>query len=54
MQKNALGSSAIYRKMETGEFPVSISLRDRAVAWIESEVDEQMERCLKRDERFIS
>ncbi|MDG2809971.1 AlpA family phage regulatory protein, partial [Vibrio parahaemolyticus] len=27
-------------------FPKSISLGDRAVAWVESEVDEWMEVCL--------
>ncbi|WP_075709657.1 AlpA family transcriptional regulator [Vibrio panuliri] len=42
MQKTALSRSAIYRKMNDGEFPQSVSLGDRAVAWVESEVDEWM------------
>lgn len=46
MQKTALSRSAIYRKMNDGEFPKSISLGDRAVAWVEGEVDEWMEECL--------
>lgn len=38
MQKTALSRSAIYRKMNDGEFPKSISLGgDRAVAWVEGE-----------------
>ncbi|MCG3726204.1 AlpA family transcriptional regulator [Vibrio cincinnatiensis] len=46
MEKTALSRSAIYRKMNDGEFPQSVSLGDRAVAWVESEVDEWMEECL--------
>lgn len=48
MQKTALSRSAIYRKMNEDQFPQSISLGDRAVAWVESEVDEWMEDCLQR------
>ncbi|EKO3436029.1 AlpA family phage regulatory protein [Vibrio fluvialis] len=29
------------------QFPESVSLGDRAVAWVESEVDEWMEECLE-------
>ncbi|MCU8301514.1 AlpA family transcriptional regulator [Vibrio vulnificus] len=47
MEKTALSRSAIYRKMNEDQFPQSISLGDRAVAWVESEVDEWMEECLK-------
>ncbi|WP_438817499.1 AlpA family transcriptional regulator [Vibrio cincinnatiensis] len=47
MEKTALSRSAIYRKMNEGEFPQSVSLGDRAVAWVESEVDEWMVECLK-------
>ncbi|EJR0961158.1 TPA: AlpA family phage regulatory protein [Vibrio parahaemolyticus] len=47
MQKTALSRSAIYRKMDEGSFPKSVSLGDRAVAWIESEVEEWMEERLQ-------
>ncbi len=30
----------LMRKVESGEFPKPISLSDRRIAWIESEVDE--------------
>ncbi|WP_158116555.1 AlpA family transcriptional regulator [Vibrio cincinnatiensis] len=46
MEKTALSRSAIYRKMNDGEFPQSVSIGDRAVAWLESEVDEWMVACL--------
>ncbi|MCG6459215.1 AlpA family transcriptional regulator [Vibrio parahaemolyticus] len=39
MEKTALSRSAIYRKMSEDAFPKSVNLGDRAVAWIESEVD---------------
>ncbi|HAS8328030.1 TPA: AlpA family transcriptional regulator [Vibrio vulnificus] len=48
MEKTALSRSAIYRKMNEDQFPKSISLGDRAVAWVESEVEEWMESCLVR------
>ncbi|MEL7293406.1 MAG: AlpA family transcriptional regulator [Pseudomonadota bacterium] len=46
MEKTALSRSAIYRKMNDGEFPQSVSLGDRAVAWVESEIDDWMVACL--------
>ncbi|OEE89424.1 transcriptional regulator [Enterovibrio norvegicus FF-162] len=35
-----LGRSTIYNFMKEGKFPQSVSLGDRAVAWVESEVTE--------------
>ncbi|MBF4410516.1 AlpA family transcriptional regulator [Vibrio anguillarum] len=46
MKKTALSRSAIYRKMNDGEFPQSVSLGERAMAWVESEVDDWMENIL--------
>ncbi|OEE87823.1 AlpA family transcriptional regulator [Vibrio crassostreae] len=46
MQKAALSRFAIYRKMGEGSFPKSVSLGDRAVAWIESEMEEWIEKVL--------
>ncbi len=46
MEKTALSRSAIYRKMNEDQFPQSISLGDRAVAWVESEIDDWMVACL--------
>ena len=39
MEKTALSRSAIYRKLNDGEFPQSVSLGDSAIVWVESEVD---------------
>lgn len=33
-----LGRSTIYKYIEDGNFPKSVSLGERAVAWVESEV----------------
>jgi prophage regulatory protein len=33
-----LGRSTIYKYIEEGAFPKSVSLGERAVAWVESEV----------------
>ncbi|MEZ9404961.1 AlpA family transcriptional regulator [Vibrio sp. 10N.286.48.F5] len=53
MQKTALSRSAIYRKMNEDQFPQSISLGDRAVAWVESEVQDWVtDRVAERDERI--
>ncbi|EKF9975152.1 AlpA family transcriptional regulator [Vibrio cholerae] len=53
MEKTALSRSAIYRKMNDGEFPESVSLGERAVAWVESEVqDWVIDRVTERDERI--
>ncbi|MEA5368640.1 AlpA family transcriptional regulator [Vibrio parahaemolyticus] len=46
MEKTALSRSAIYRKMNEDAFPKSVNLGDRAVAWVESEVDGWMAKVL--------
>ncbi|MGR5318902.1 AlpA family transcriptional regulator [Vibrio sp. PNB22_1_1] len=55
-EKTGLSRSAIYRKMNDDTFPKSFNLGDRAVAWLESEVDDWMESIvLKRkagEERY--
>ena len=37
--KTGLGASSIYAMMKQGKFPKAITLSERRVAWIESEVD---------------
>ena len=52
MALTALSRSSIYKFMEESRFPKSVSLGDRAVAWVESEVEEWMnERLSQRDEK---
>ncbi|WP_374253921.1 AlpA family transcriptional regulator [Acinetobacter brisouii] len=38
--KTGLGASSLYAMMKKGEFPLCLSLSERRVAWIESEVDQ--------------
>ena len=38
--KTGLGASAIYAMMKQDKFPKAITLSERRVAWIESEVDQ--------------
>ncbi|WP_417559970.1 AlpA family transcriptional regulator [Marinomonas sp.] len=46
-----LGRSSVYSFMSKGEFPQNITLGERAVGWLESEVLEWMQDKLKqRDE----
>ena len=37
--KTGLGASSIYAMMKQGKFPKAITLSERRVAWIESDVD---------------
>lgn len=47
MAITALSRSSIYKFMNEERFPQTISLGDRAVAWLESEVEEWMEEKLQ-------
>lgn len=38
--KTGLGASSIYAMMKQGDFPKPITLSERRVAWIESEIDQ--------------
>lgn len=40
MACTGLGRSSIYKFMAEGNFPLSISLGERAVAWVEDEIQE--------------
>ena len=43
MHITGLGRTSVYNFMAEGKFPKSVSLGDRAVAWIESDIEEWME-----------
>ena len=38
--KTGLGASSIYAMMQQGTFPKAVSISERRVAWIESDVDQ--------------
>lgn len=46
----SLGRSTIYKFIAEDKFPKSISLGDRAVAWVEEEITEWMEARLTERE----
>ena len=39
-ERCALSRSALYQKVSEGEFPAPIKLGRRAVAWLDSDIDE--------------
>ena len=41
--KTGLSRSSIYLRMSKGDFPKSISLGDRAIGWLESDVEQWLE-----------
>jgi prophage regulatory protein len=50
MATTGLGRSSVYKFMDEGRFPKSISLGDRAVAWIDDEIEEwMMNKVAQRD-----
>jgi prophage regulatory protein len=50
LAKTGLARSSIYRQIAEGSFPRAVSLGDRSVGWVESEVhDWVMARIAERD-----
>lgn len=43
-----LSRSTIYLKMSKGEFPKSISLGERAIGWIEGDIQDWLNQCVER------
>ncbi|WP_300179827.1 AlpA family transcriptional regulator [uncultured Aliivibrio sp.] len=51
MSMTGLGRSTVYNYIADNVFPKSVSLGDRAVAWVESEIEEWvLARIEERDE----
>lgn len=49
-ERTGLSRSAIYKLQESGEFPKSVALGPRSVAWVAREIDQWIEgRIAKRD-----
>lgn len=52
MEKTGLSKSAIYSKIKEREFPASVPIGSRTVAWIDSDVEKWLEwRLLVRERR---
>lgn len=43
MEKTGLSKSTIYSKIKEGEFPASVPIGSRTVAWLESDINEWLE-----------
>lgn len=50
LEKTGLGKTKLYEKIGKKEFPQSLPLGERAVGWLESEVDEWILGCLAKRE----
>ena len=51
MTMTGLARATVYKYIKQDMFPGSVSLGDRAVAWVESEIEEWiLERIAERDE----
>lgn len=49
--QTGLSRSSIYLRMSKGEFPQSISLGDRAVGWLEEDVNQWLEQCISASKK---
>lgn len=45
-EKTGLSRSSIYLRMSKGDFPQSISLGERAVGWLEADVEQWLDACV--------
>ena len=52
--KTGKSTSGIYADMTSGRFPKSISLGERAVGWLESEIDRWIESRVRTRDRVAS
>jgi prophage regulatory protein len=48
MRLTALSRSTIYSRMNEGQFPKPVSLGERAVAWVECEIEDWIEGLIQR------
>ncbi|WNC70913.1 AlpA family transcriptional regulator [Thalassotalea psychrophila] len=46
IELTGLSRSSIYLRMKNQIFPQSISLGDRAVGWLEEDINQWLERCI--------
>ncbi|PHR95110.1 MAG: AlpA family transcriptional regulator [Oceanobacter sp.] len=46
-----LSRSSIYLRMSKGKFPKSISLGDRAIGWLEEDVNQWLEQCIAQSKK---
>ncbi|ANP63868.1 MULTISPECIES: helix-turn-helix transcriptional regulator [Vibrio] len=54
LNRTGLSKAHVYRLMNDGEFPQTVSLGLRAVAWLESEVNQWIEQKLTQRNEVVS
>jgi len=52
--KTGLSRSSIYLRMSKNEFPKSISLGDRAIGWLESDIEQWIEEKVSASKQLQS
>lgn len=53
-QKTGQSRSTIYEKVQRGEFPAPVKIGERAVGWVEAEVDSWLETLIEARDRGAS
>ncbi len=48
-----ISHSRVYHMMNEGTFPRTISLGERSVAWLESEIDEWLQERIERRDKIV-
>ena len=46
--RTGLGKSTLYQKISDGEFPKPVQLGERAVGWVQSDVEKWLRKQIKR------
>ncbi len=49
-EQTGLSRSTIYLRIKNGKFPKPISLGDRAVGWLEKDIDDWLEQRIKESQ----
>ncbi len=53
-QKTGQSRSTIYDKVQRGEFPAPVKIGERAVGWVEAEVDAWVKDRIEARDRVVS
>lgn len=53
-KKTGQSRSTIYEKVQRGEFPAPVKIGERAVGWVEAEVDSWVETLIEARDRGTS
>lgn len=51
IELTGLSRSSIYLRMSNNEFPRSVSLGGRAIAWLEEDINKWLEQCIAESKK---